>query len=161
MLAAFVLAVAIPASEMSIALMIVALLMAAHLVNLSSAIPVLWRYAHRLTLEEAQIVAWNAFGRRQCLEYSEIESITENLKGRGTIILTGPWNSIRYGPPVKDLGELTESLLKQASRCRHIALAQMPENREAWQKAPDWNIINEAIARAEENARKEKAGVWI
>lgn len=154
----YALFVAIPATEFSIGLVILVGVMSLLLLNVLAIVPILWRYAHRVQLTDAELVAWNAFGRRQSIRYDEILGIVEDLKGRGTIRVTGAWATIVYGPPVQGLGELTENLLSKSLNCLSISLREMPQNREAWQKEPNWSVIQSAMTRAAENERNKKGG---
>ena len=54
-------------------------------------------------------------------------------------------------------GDLMEAILANSPNLEKVDLKDWPNNRKWWQKEPDWDIINAAMARAEQNRRKKKA----
>lgn len=70
---------------------------------------------------------------------------------------TDPKRSLEFGVGVVSGGDLMEAILANSPNLEKVDLKDWPNNRKWWQKEPDWDIINAAIKRAEQNRRKKKA----
>jgi hypothetical protein len=112
-------------------------------------------------LEADRIVGVGLYGQRKEILYSDITVMAEKNR---VPYLSYPWLHLydkkrpgfvmRLSGSLIDFGELAERLLEKADRCEHIAIKEMPTKRILWQKDPDYEIINRAKARAEENRKK-------
>ncbi|MCB1139920.1 MAG: hypothetical protein KDK23_14255, partial [Leptospiraceae bacterium] len=67
-----------------------------------------------------------------------------------------PGGSIRFALRMDRAGELVELILSKTPNLEVLDLGSYPEKKDLWKKQPDWDIINGAIARAEENRRRKE-----
>lgn len=112
-------------------------------------------------LEADRIVGIGLYGQKKEILYSDITAMAEK---KVIPYISYPWLHLhdkkrpgfvmRLSGSLIDFGELAERLLEKADRCEHIAIKEMPTKRILWQKDPDYEIINRAKARAEENRKK-------
>lgn len=59
-------------------------------------------------------------------------------------------------PAVADMGEMVERILLETPNCESIELGKFPKTYRAWNKEPDWALIEEAKKRAEENRKYKR-----
>ncbi|MBU41997.1 MAG: hypothetical protein CMN76_02165 [Spirochaetaceae bacterium] len=93
------------------------------------------------------------------INYEEIVAVHKALALGGIVKVRSkdPKRSLEFGVGVVSGGDLMEAILANSPNLEKVDLKDWPNNRKWWQKEPDWDIINAAMARAEQNRRKKKA----
>ena len=93
------------------------------------------------------------------MRFDEIDSIIGEAKfyfWRYVIKSKSGENILYITPSVQHGGELIERILQESEYITYVDLGKLPKEEKAWQKEPDWPLINRAITRAEENRRKSE-----
>ena len=92
------------------------------------------------------------------LDYDEIVAVHKAF-ALGAIVRVSSKDSKRsleFGVGVVSGGDLLEAILANSPNLEKVDLKDWPNNRKKKKKEPDWDIINTAIARAEENRKRKE-----
>ena len=124
-----------------------------------------WHFACRIRLNQSGLDFTNWALWTRTMPYASISKIVLSQRGKGLVVkvsfLNGPRCALRISDVIRSFGELLERILAEASNLSSIGyfgslLREIPNLQESWQKEPDWDIISAAIARAEENRKKQE-----
>ncbi|MEQ8352680.1 MAG: hypothetical protein RH862_14425 [Leptospiraceae bacterium] len=87
------------------------------------------------------------------INYDEIVAVHKALALGGIVKVRSkdPKRSLEFGVGVVSGGDLMEAILANSPNLEKVDLKDWPNNRKWWQKEPDWELIEEARKRAEEN----------
>lgn len=110
----------------------------------------------RVSLTTDAVEGCNVFGRRTTIRYADIVRVTEHFSRSLEIQLWGAGDlRLRLSPTIANFGEMLECILERLENVREVSVLGMAQQRKYWQKEADMGIVREAIARAEENRKRE------
>ena len=87
------------------------------------------------------------------INYDEIVAVHKAFALGGIVKVRSkdPKRSLEFGVGVVSGGDLMEAILANSPNLEKVDVKDWPNNRKWWQKEPDWELIEEARKRAEEN----------
>lgn len=123
-----------------------------------------WHRPHEISLDLDMLYCRHWIRKPWEVNLKDVTIVDVNIANGG--IITRVFNAgrsmvLEVSDFFDECGLLVETILSRATNVVHINdfrsdLANLDYAREAWQKEPDWDIINAAIARAEENRKKKE-----
>lgn len=116
-----------------------------------------WKESNVVTIKGNTIWAKAPFSSAVELRLLEVSSLHRVRFTMGVVLqVESPGGSIRFALRMDRAGELVELILSKTPNLEVLDLGSYPEKKDLWKKQPDWDIINGAIARAEENRRRKE-----
>ena len=116
-----------------------------------------WKESNVVTIKGNTIWAKAPFSSAVELRLLEVSSLHRVRFTLGVVLqVESPGGSIRFALRMDRAGELVELILSKTPNLEVLDLGSYPEKKDLWKKQPDWDIINGAIARAEENRRRKE-----
>lgn len=119
----------------------------------------------RISLHADHLLGEDGYFRKKRIPYDAIQALFGHTGWNGTYFKIKTYGAAKahweFGPNLMEFGELMERLLPRLTHIEEITnLKKIAAARDAdghmWGKEPDWDIINAAIARAEENRKKKE-----
>lgn len=116
-----------------------------------------WRLSNVVTIKGNTIRAKAPFSQPIELDLREVHTIQRARFTMGVILeVLAPQGKFWFAVKMDRAGELVELILSRTPSIERVDLGSYPEKRDLWKKEPDWDIINAAIARAEENRKRKE-----
>lgn len=119
------------------------------------------RTSGRITLDDFSIKGMNLYKRTWNIDYADIASIRSDRKRDGVVIVAdAQGNEIEFNDYVNSFGHIVETVLDRAENVKVVDIDDLIEKtpkvikNEGWQKEVNYEIIDRAKARAEENRKK-------
>lgn len=87
------------------------------------------------------------------IDYDQITTVHKAFALGGIVEIRSenPKRRLEFGVSVVHGGQLIEAILANSPNLEKVDVKDWPNNRKWWQKEPDWELIEEARKRAEEN----------
>ncbi|MBU45566.1 MAG: hypothetical protein CMN76_20320 [Spirochaetaceae bacterium] len=116
-----------------------------------------WRLSNVVTVTGNKVRAKAPFSQPIELDLEEVHSIHRARFTIGVILeVLSPQGKFWFAVRMERAGELVELILSKTPNIEKVDLGSYPKKEYLWKKEPDWDIINAAIARAEENRKKKE-----
>lgn len=119
------------------------------------------RTSGRITLDDLSIKGMNLYKRTRNIDYGDIASIRSDKKRHGVVFVAdAQGREIEFNDYVNSFGHIVETVLDRAENVKVVDIDDLIENtrkdrkNEGWQKEVNYEIIDRAKARAEENRKK-------
>lgn len=124
----------------------------------------LWIFVYQIEVHPGTLHLQNCMFRNQQIAFGDIRqaSLQQNQRGFDLRIKFGRgiFKVALISNEFLNFGAIAERILLEGVNIELVdnadnLLSKVANDREIWQKEPDWTIINAAIARAQENRKKK------
>ena len=116
-----------------------------------------WRLSNVVKIRDHRIWGKAPFSQPIELDLQQVYTIQRDWRSIGVILeVLSPQAKIRFAVRMERAGELVELILSKSPNLEKVDLGSYPKKQYLWKKEPDWDIINAAIARAEENRKRKE-----